>query len=423
MASAQIPKAWEDPDLKECWTGLTDCVCFLMGIFQHKKELMEPFLFYLAIATLLLSLAFGIELVVGNRTIRFLKDISPSSRFPVSKVSIIIPARNEEKHVAEALQSILGQDYKNLEIIVIDDRSIDQTPAILNRMAQSHPTLNVVHITELPQGWLGKNYALFLGAQQATGEYLLFTDADVVMHPSTLSRAIHYMVEKQLDHLTLGPVIRMPGLHLQMFAGAFVIFLALYSMPWKAKNLKSNKYIGIGAFNLLKANVYRAIGTHQAIAMRPDDDIKLGKLIKKHGYKQEVLFGEKMIHVDWYDSLREVIVGLMKNTFAVFDYKISVVIAVSISLLLLVVWPFLGIFLTKGIAQILNFIIVLIILLLYWETMRSHDVKRWLGIGFPISTCLFIYIMWRAMLTAVINKSITWRGTHYSLAELKSNKV
>lgn len=384
---------------------------------------MGLFLFCLAIATLLFSLAFGIELVIGNRTMRFLKDVSPLSRYQAPKVSIIIPARNEEKHVEKALQSILSQDYGNLEIIVIDDRSTDQTSAILDRMAQSHPTLNVSHVTELPPGWLGKNYALYRGAQQAAGEYLLFTDADVVMHRSTLSKAIHYMKENKLDHLTLGPEIRMPGLLLQMFAGAFVIFLALYSRPWKAKNPKSNKYIGIGAFNLVQADVYRAVGTYQAIAMRPDDDFKLGKLIKSRGYKQEPLFGEEMIYVEWYDSLRDLIDGLMKNTFAVFDYKIFVVIAVSTSLFLLNVWPCLAIFLIRGMAQILNFMIVLIMLSLYWEIMKSHNAKRWLGIGFPISTCLFIYIMWRAMLTAIFNNGITWRDTHYSLAQLKVNKV
>jgi hypothetical protein len=165
------------------------------------------------------------------------------------------------------------------------------------------------------------------------------------------------------------------------------------------------------------------VGTHQAIAMRPDDDLKLGKLIKIHGYRQEPLFGKQMLHVEWYSSLRELINGLMKNAFAGSDYSVSKVLGASIALFTFNVWPFLGIFLTHGVAQIVNLIIVGLIFFLCLDTAQFHGSKRWSGIGFPIVTLLFIYIMWRAMLTTIFNNGINWRGTHYSLAELKANKV
>jgi len=145
---------------------------------------MEPLLFYLAIVTLVFFVAFGIDLVVGNRSIGFLKDLRDTRNGPGLRVSIIIPARNEERNIQEALRSVLSQDYENAEVIVINDRSADQTGAILDRMARTHPALRVIHVTELPPGWLGKNHAMFCGAQQATGDLLLFTDADIVMrHP------------------------------------------------------------------------------------------------------------------------------------------------------------------------------------------------------------------------------------------------
>ena len=140
---------------------------------------MDAFVFYLAIVTLLFWVAFGIELVIGSRSIRFLKDVPSSKRLPTPKTSIIIPACNEEKHIQEALQSVLNQDYESLEFIIINDRSTDQTGAILTRMEKADPRLRVLRITELPLGWLGKNHALYYGAQNATGEWLLFTDADV----------------------------------------------------------------------------------------------------------------------------------------------------------------------------------------------------------------------------------------------------
>ncbi len=384
---------------------------------------MNTFFLYLAVVTLLFWLAFGIELVIGSRSIRFLKDVPSSKRLPTPKTSIIIPACNEEKHIQEALQSVLNQDYESLEFIIINDRSTDQTGAILTRMEKADPRLRVLRITELPQGWLGKNHALYYGAQNATGELLLFTDADVVMQPSTVSKAVTYMLENQLDHLTIASEVRMPGVILGMFTAAFGIFFSLYARPWKAKNPRSSKYVGIGGFNMVRAKVYRAVGTHQAIAMRPDDDMKLGKLIKKNGYSQELLFGKQMIHVEWYSSLRGLIDGLMKNAFAGVDYNIPAIVAGSIVQFLLNVWPFLGISLTTGITRIINIIVILIIILLCWDAARFHNLRRWYGIGFPICTLLFIYIMWKSMLMTIFNHGINWRGTHYPLAELKANKV
>ncbi len=384
---------------------------------------MEPLLFYLAIVTLVFFVAFGIDLVVGNRSIGFLKDLRDTRNGPGLRVSIIIPARNEERNIQEALRSVLSQDYENAEVIVINDRSADQTGAILDRMARTHPALRVIHVTELPPGWLGKNHAMFCGAQQATGDLLLFTDADIVMRPSTVRKAVGYLVANQIDHLTITPEVRMPGILLDVFVGAFTIFFSLYARPWKAKDPKSKRFIGIGGFNLVRAAVYRGVGTHRAIAMRPDDDLKLGKLIKHGGFRQELLFGRDMLHVEWYPSLREMINGLMKNAFAGVNYSILAIVASSITQFLLNVWPFLGLFLTHGITRILNAAIVLIILFICWDNARFHNSRRWYGIGFPISTLLFIYIMWRSMLITLINNGIRWRGTHYPLAELRANKV
>ena len=140
---------------------------------------MSVFLFALALATLVLHVATAVQIQRGNRSIRFLKDLPPLTG-PLPRVSILIPARNEERNLEEALRSVLALDYDNLEIDVVDDRSTDRTGEILDRMAAADPRLRVVHVRELPPGWLGKNHALWLGAGKATGEFLLFTDADVV---------------------------------------------------------------------------------------------------------------------------------------------------------------------------------------------------------------------------------------------------
>jgi glycosyltransferase involved in cell wall biosynthesis len=383
---------------------------------------MEVLLFYLAIGTLVFYVAFGIDLMVGNRAIGFLKQVPFTLNDPGSRVSVIIPARNEERNIQEALQSVLNQDYGDIEVIVIDDRSTDGTGPILDSIAQANPRLRIFHLTDLPPGWLGKNYALYSGAQQATGELLLFTDADIVMHPSAVRKAVGYLVAQQLDHLTITPEVRMPGVLMEVFVGAFTVFFSLYARPWRAKDPKSKRFIGIGGFNLVRKGVYRSVGTHQAIAMRPDDDMKLGKLIKLGGHRQEVLFGREMLEVEWYPSVRDMIDGLMKNAFAGVDYSVLAIVAASIAQSLLNIWPFFGLFLTHGSTRILNAVIVLLILLICWDSARFHNSRRWYGIGFPISTLLFIYILWRSMLLTFLNNGIRWRGTHYPLAELKANK-
>lgn len=380
----------------------------------------------LALATLLLHVATAVQILRGNRSIRFLKDLPPLAG-PLPRVSILIPARNEERNLEEALRSVLALDYDNLEIDVVDDRSTDRTGEILDRLAAVEPRLRVVHVRELPPGWLGKNHALWLGAEKATGEFLLFTDADVVFEPSALRRAVGAMVSDGLDHLTASPAIARPSVPFELFIGAFSLFFALFTKPWKVKDPRSPHHVGIGAFNLVRAAAYRAAGGHRAIAMRPDDDLKLGKLLKTRGFRSEFMFGQGALRVEWYASVRELIQGLMKNAFSGVDYRVRTVVVATVIQLAVFVWPFVAIFLpwvlVSGPTRWLNLASVLTLLALCWINAPLAGVRRWHGVGFPLATLLFLYILWRAMLLTLWRGGIDWRGTHYPLAELKANKV
>lgn len=384
---------------------------------------MHFILLTLAAATLLFVLLFGIDLFIGNRSTAFLRDIPPDGRAPVPRISLVIPARNEERGIRQALQSVLQQNYPDAEYIVIDDRSTDQTGSILAEMARKDTRLRVITIAELPAGWLGKNYALYTGAEAASGDLILFADADVVMDHTVLARAASYVRKQQLQHLTILPEIRMPGVLLGMLTSSFGIFFALYARPWKAKDPKSKRFVGIGAFNLVSAQAYRAAGTHKAIAMRPDDDLKLGKLLKKQGYRQEMMFGDGMMHVEWYPTLREMVDGLMKNSFSGFGYRVTASVASGIVLLLVTVWPILGMLLTRGATQILNFATLLGLLFITAGSNRLHGLPRWRALGLPLGGIVFTYILWKATLKTLWEGGIRWRGTHYPLDQLKANKV
>ena len=390
--------------------------------WRRQQQTLSSVLFYLAFATLILSVIATFDVIRGNRSIPNLKDIAPTPP-AMPRVSVIVPARNEEGKIEEALRSLLAQDYPYLEIVVVNDRSTDRTGAILESLRESQPRLRLVDLQELPTGWLGKNYALFIGSEQATGALLLFTDADIVMDSTTVSRAVAFLLDHRLDHLTLAPQVIMPSISLDLFVGGFSVFLSLFARPWKAKDPQSSAHIGIGAFNLVRAEVYRAVGTHQAIAMRPDDDLKLGKLIKKHGYRQDIVAGRGLVQVRWYASFGEMIDGLMKNAFSALEYSVLAVILSSAAQLVLSVWPFVAVFVTSGWTRILNLVIVLVIFWLCWEAARFTGARRWFGAAFPLATLLFVYIIWRSMLVTLATGGITWRGTHYPLSALRANKV
>ena len=373
-----------------------------------------------ALTTLLLAVALA-DFAIGHRRLRSLEGVTPARTGP--PVSIIAAARNEARGIEAALTSVLHLDYPALEVIVVDDRSTDETGAILDRLARQHPRLKVIHIAELPQGWLGKNHALHVGAERASGQFLLFTDADVVFEPSTLRRAVTLMTEDTLDHLTAIPDARVPGLALNALVAAFGVFFSLYARPWKARDPKSRHHIGVGAFNLIRAEVYRAIGTHRAIAMRPDDDLKLGKLVKKGGFRQDVVYGEGFIVVEWYSSLSEMIEGLMKNAFAGVNYSLAAVAGSTVGLFLMNVWPVLALFATEGVTRALNGASVVFVVLIFWTNTRHTGGRFGYVLAFPAAALLFAYIIWRSALLAVVRGSITWRGTRYPLAQMRANRV
>ncbi|HYW10153.1 MAG TPA: glycosyltransferase [Longimicrobium sp.] len=379
--------------------------------------------FYLALLILAALAAMLVELVRGNRHLGFLAHVPTLDDSDLPMVSAIVAARDEERGMEAALRSLLAQDLARFEVIVVDDRSTDRTGEILDRMAAAEPRLRVLHVAELPAGWLGKNHALHLGAAQARGELLVFTDADIVMTPDTVRRAASHAVRRRLDHLTMAPRVHMPGFLLQAFGVVFGIFFIVFTRPWKASDPRSRSHVGIGAFNLVRADAYQRIGTHRAIAMRPDDDLKLGKLVKKNGLRQDFLVASEHIAVEWYASVREAVRGLRKNGFAGLDYRMELVIGSTLTLLVVFVWPFLAIFVTDGATRTLYAVAVAAILAIYVGAARHQRVPVVGAIAFPVASLLFVVVIWNATLYALRHRGIEWRGTHYPLDELRANRI
>ena len=383
----------------------------------------QQVLFYLAIANVVLCGSICIRFLIGFCQIKRLGNEDPDSMAALPKLSVIVAALDEEKEVEGALRSVLAQDYDDFEVIFVNDRSTDCTGEIADRLASEFDRLQVVHIHELPKGWLGKNHALQVGARLAEGEFLLFTDADIVMEPTTWRHAVAYAIENEIDHLPMMPEIRPHRWWIGSFMVLFVMYLYIYVRPWKVKNPKSKAHVGIGAFNLIRSSTYRAIGMHEPIRMRPDDDLMLGKLVKKNGFRQELLHALGFIHLRHYTSLRETIQGMEKNAFSGVDYSVLTVVFSSMFALVFNALPFVAVFFPLGVTQILYGIVVGMLLGTAWVIAYVFRIKWWQVPAFPLAVLLFVYIQWRTMFVTFKNGGIRWRGTHYPLSELKANRV
>lgn len=364
----------------------------------------------------------SVTLVAGMKKMRHLGDVEVGYAEVGSLVSLVVPACNEEKNIEKSLVSFLSLEYVNLEIIVVNDRSTDSTAAVLQQLKNRFPRLVILDIVDLPEGWMGKSHALTKGAALAKGEYLVFTDADVVLEKTTITRAVAYMQANRLDHLTLGFKNETPGWLLNSLildAGMGLLFLF---RPWTVTKKNSRGFMGIGAFNMLKRSVYREIGGHEEIKMHPIDDLMLGKLIKQHGFYQDCLLADDFVVVPWYDSVREMSNGLKKNVFALMHYRVLLVPFVLAAILIPSIWPLWGLVLGDMTVRTLCLLTLGTRLATFYKGLQVQGLPKWYLPGALLTPYISCYIILKSVFVTMKNDGILWRGRHYALAELRKTK-
>jgi glycosyltransferase involved in cell wall biosynthesis len=309
-------------------------------------------------------------------------------------------------------------------VIAVNDRSSDRTGAIMDAVAaSSNGRLKVVHITELPAGWLGKTHAMWSAARQSDSDWILFTDADVMFRPDCLRRAIAYAEAERADHVVLLPKIIMKRAGEKMMVGFFQLLFVFGHRPWKVADPKAKDHIGVGAFNLVRRSVYEQIGTYAALKFEVVDDMKLGKVIKNAGFRQRVVFGDDLIEIRWAKGARGVVNNLTKNFFAVMSFEAWRAIGGSVAMAILNLLPFWGTFFAPGWTRIPYAVTLASMFLLYAGIWRKVEISPWYFLLHPVSTLLFIYTMMRSMIVTLRNGGVEWRGTFYPLEELKKGLV
>ena len=278
----------------------------------------------IAVTTLaLFQVAVVTRLVAFRRRFPTLREWDGPSPATWPKVSVIAPCRNEGRNVEAAMRSLLAQDYPALEVVAIDDRSDDDAGAILDRLASDDPRLRVLHLRELPPGWLGKNNAMHKGAAVASGDWLLFTDGDVVFEEGALRRSVAFAMAHGLGHFVALPRFVADGFLERAFVSTFAIALSLKLDPAALCVPRTWAYVGVGAFGLVKREAYARIGGHERLAFEVADDLKLGLLLRRAGVAQGCLDSGDLVRVRWQPGLVATLRGLEKNAFSGCEWNTS----------------------------------------------------------------------------------------------------
>ena len=344
---------------------------------------------------------------------------------PLPRLSVVVAARNEEPGVEQALASLLALDYPDYEVIFVDDRSEDRTGEIADRLSAEDDRLRVLHVEELPAGWFGKNHACWRGALAASGDVLLFTDGDVVFGREAVTRGVRHLVRNRLDHVAVLPVLVMGSPMLQACVIVFHWGAHVTARLWQVCDPRSTASFGVGAYNLFRADSYRAIGGHRQVALRPDEDYQLGRLVKLTGRRSDLVRAESGVRCEWYPSVRDLIRGMEKNLFAFQGYRISAVLVQTVGLLWTGIAPVvLGVALASvdALAAALFAAAAMVALGTAICIARVSRFRWWTGLALPVASAVVAWSWWRSTIVTLRGR-LAWGGPAVPLSKLRAARV
>ena len=359
--------------------------------------------------------AWGVWVTLKN--VQSLPSISLDREKSYPRLSVIIAARNEAGTIENALKSVLAQNYPNLEIILVNDRSNDGTDKILQKLAEKDPRVLIHHVEELPPGWLGKVNAMQQGFGRSTGVWLLFTDADVHFQEESLERIIDVAERSSVDYLCVVPEVQARQRLLKALYTVSLSCFFLATRIWEVKN--QNSFVGVGACGLVRRSLLSQSPGLPWLKMEVVDDLALAQLAWQAGGKLDVYWGRECLGVEWYPSMGDLIRGLEKNLFAGAQYQYWRALLGIIGILFVAVAPWLSIF--SG-----NWLLSLTAVGAfsgYWLAWISGDKAQ--GVGWLerlISPLLLFVIAWALARSTFITwrqGGIQWRETFYSIADLR----
>jgi glycosyltransferase involved in cell wall biosynthesis len=346
----------------------------------------------------------------------------PALSLPTRHVrcSVVIAARDEEKRIEGTVRRLLAQREVEAEFFIVDDRSTDRTGQILLQQAKDDARVKWKRVEKLPDGWLGKCHACHIGASAATGDWILFTDADCWLKPDVIARAVQLAERDAADH-----VVIVPGLDLKSTAARayHLLFLTSVSHWFSGVNLdRPRSHIGSGAFNLVRAAAYRQCGGYEALRLTVLDDVKLGQLLVRAGKRTRAFLGVDDVECHWGTTVRSMVKLIEKNNFAALDFRLGLVLALNLAALLLFAVIVLG--LMSGTTTGLTAALSPLTLILPASILARRVGWPWpCAVLVPFMVPVFLYAMANSTWVTLRQGGIRWRDTFYSLETLRSGTV
>jgi len=349
------------------------------------------------------------------------------------KVSIILPARNEEKFIGKCLDSLIKQDYENYEIIVIDDSSEDSTGEIISEYAKKHPKVIPVYARPKPEGWMGKNWACMEGYRKATGELLLFTDADTNHSKKILSLAVSHLISFDLDALSVIPKMLAFDFWTKITLPMISIFLHTRFSALNVNNPSKKTGYFFGSFFILKKKTYEEVGMHEGVKQEIIEDGALGKKVKDAGYKMKMVRGEHLINAVWArskDTLWNALKRLMIPLYLQ-NEKIAIGIFFAVTFLLFI--PFLTFAISVSLsvettsAKILCITAAIGSILIYIGAIIEAKVGLELrfvhALFAPLGSLVEVLGFLSGILQPKRTHAITWKNRKYSMKDHTQNSI
>jgi glycosyltransferase involved in cell wall biosynthesis len=343
-------------------------------------------------------------------------DLGPTSKLTLT---VVVPARDEAENIVATLEALLLADYPLLKILAVDDRSTDATGSLMEEFAARFPErISVVHITELPEGWLGKTHALATALEQSASDYVLFTDADVLFSPSILRRAMAYAESSQADHLVVLPTMQVKSRGEGILLGFLQIFGLWASRPWMVEDPEARHDVaGVGAFNMVRREAMEEIGGWSPQRMAILEDITLGRRMKAARMRQRIAFAPGLILVHWAKGMRGLMRVMTKNLFSVFNFRSLLVLGACVWVMIFCLLPLAGLFWVRTlIPAVLTLCCIGATYRLIGAVSQIDARYAWL---YPLGAVSFMFAMVRSMVIVWWQRGVVWRGTHYGLRELR----
>ncbi len=323
-----------------------------------------------------------------------------------ARISVLIPARNEEENITACLLSVLKQDYENLDVYVLDDQSTDKTAKKVKLLQMKYENLFLIHGRTLPSGWIGKNWACHQLLFQTTGRYLLFLDSDVLLAPQALTAVMHEMKKKEVNMFSVFPSQVMASTGEKLIV-PLMNWLLLSFLPMKMIYESTNQSFSAanGQFMLWDKSSYFSTGGHKAVADSIVEDMELARLVKQNGMRTITYLGNNLIKCRMYKNMRSAFSGYSKNFFSAFKINYVLFFVILSFLLISFFCPFVLLFLSTKFL----FIIVLILLNRILISIISRQ-NFLLNILLHPLQMIILFITGLNSIIITKNKRINWKG-------------